>query len=343
VRDEPGITWDWAEAVRGALGALPAAVIVLAVDVSLGIAFALGTLPVAMLGVPPRRSQRPRLGLAGLAFAVSYALGSAAGLQAVVAVAALTVLAYAAVLFSVRKPAARLLPALLLPGFALGMNHPAPGGFIVAAVLLSGCAWALLVTYCWPQAHEPAIAATPPSTEPDPARARRETHLYAVLFAAAAGIGLALGYLLNMTHVAWSAAAAMFIMRPNPGLLTSRAIGRTVATFAGVVAAGLLLHRGPAEIAIAIVTVAVIAAMVAVRTSRWYVTGAGSGLLVLLISGISGRHVFDVTFAERLLETAIGAGLALTFGITIPAGLHWLTRKPRHRSNRAHDRPAAAR
>jgi hypothetical protein len=73
-----------------------------------------------------------------------------------------------------------------------------------------------------------------------------------------------------------------------------------VATFAGVVAAGLVLHRGPAEIAIAVVTVAVIAAMVAVHTSRWYVTGAGSGLLVLLISGISGTHVFDVTFAERL-------------------------------------------
>lgn len=68
---EAGITWDWAEAGRGALTALPAAVIMLAVDVSLGVVFALGTLPVAMLGVPPHRARRPRLGLAGLAFAVS--------------------------------------------------------------------------------------------------------------------------------------------------------------------------------------------------------------------------------------------------------------------------------
>jgi hypothetical protein len=127
VRHEVGITWNWAEAGRGAVCALPAAVILLAVDVSLGMVFAIATLPVAMLGVPPQRRQRPRLGLVGLAFAVSYGLGSVLGLWQVAAVAALTVLAFARVWFGVRKPAARLLPALLLPGVALGMNHPAPG------------------------------------------------------------------------------------------------------------------------------------------------------------------------------------------------------------------------
>jgi uncharacterized membrane protein YccC len=131
---------------------------------------------------------------------------------------------------------------------------------------------------------------------------------------------------LDLVHVAW-AAAAMFIMRPDPGLLASRALGRTVATFAGVVTAGLLLRRGPTEIALAVVTVAAITAMVAVCTSRWYVTGAGSGLIVLLISGVAGTHTFDVSFAERLLETGLGAGLALSFGVAIPAGLRWLARR----------------
>ena len=46
------------------------------------------------------------------------------------------------------------------------MNHPAPGGFAVAGVMVAGCA----------------------------------------------------RYLLDLVHVAW-AAAAMFIMRPDPGLL----------------------------------------------------------------------------------------------------------------------------
>ena len=173
--------------------------------------------------------------------------------------------------------------------------------------MLAGCSWATLITCCWPRTHPAAIAAAPPDPKPDPAATRRAMHLYAAMFAAAA--------------------AAMFIMRPDPGLLASRAVGRTAATFAGVIAAGLLLRRGPAEIALAVVTIAAIAAMTAVRTSRWYVASAGSGLIVLLISGISGTREFDISFAERLLETALGAGLALTFGVAIPAGLRWLTRK----------------
>jgi hypothetical protein len=342
VRDDAAITWDWAEAGRGALTALPAAVIMLAVDVSLGIVFALGTLPVAMLGVPPHRAQRPRLGLAGLAFAVSYALGSVLGLQAVVAVAGLTVLAYAGVMFSARKPAAKLLPAMMLPALALGMNHPAPDGFVVAGVMLAGCAWATLITYRWPQSHPPAIRSTPPGPAPDPAAARRATHIYAVLFTTAAGLGLALGYLLNLVHVAWAAAAAMFIMRPDPGLLTSRAIGRTVATFAGVAVAALLLRRGPTEIALAIVTVAAVAAMVAVHASRWYIAPAGSGIIVMLVSGAAGTRVLDVTFTERITETALGAGLALFFGVATPAGLRWLARRrTTNRTGQATVPPAA--
>jgi uncharacterized membrane protein YccC len=220
---------------------------------------------------------------------------------------------------------------MMLPALALGMNHPAPDGFVVAGVMLAGCAWATLTTYCWPQTHPPAIAPTPPRPAPDPAAARRATHIYAVLFTAAASLGLALGYLLGLVHVAWAAAAAMFIMRPDPGLLTSRAIGRTVATFAGVVAAALLLRRGPTEIALAIVTVAAIAAMIAVRASRWYIAPAGSGVIVMLVSGAAGPRVLDVTFTERITETALGAGLALTFGVAIPTGMRWLTR--RHTTN----------
>ena len=143
--------------------------------------------------------------------------------------------------------------------------------------------------------------------------------------------GLALGYLLNLVHVAWAAAAAMFIMRPDPHLLTSRAIGRTVATFAGVVAAALLLRREPTEIALAVVTIAAIAAMIAVRTSRWYIAPAGSGIIVMLVSGAAGTRVLDVTFTERITETALGAGLALTFGVAIPTGMRWLA--SRHTTN----------
>ena len=89
----------------------------------------------------------------------------------------------------------------------------------------------------------------------------------------------------------------------------------------------VLLRRGPTEIALAIVTVAAIAAMIAVRTSRWYIVPAGSAIAVMLASGAAGTHVLDVAFAERIAETALGAGLALTFGVAIPSGLRWLTRR----------------
>jgi hypothetical protein len=319
--DERGITWDWSGAARGALSALPGGAIVLA-DVTLGVVVALGSLVVAMLGVPPARKHRARLGLVGLGFAAAYALGSVLGLWSVAAIVGLVVLAYLGVEVSVRKPAARLLPALLLPALALGMNHPAPGGLIAASVMLAGCAWATVVTYAWPESQPPAVNATAADAAPEQPDPRRAARVYAFLFAAAAGIGLVLGYLLDLTHVAWSAAAAMFIMRPEPGLLASRAIGRVVATFAGVIAAGLVIRHGPADIVLAVLVVAAISAMVAVRTSRWYVAPAGSALIVLLLSGASSRSAFDISFSERLVETAIGAALALTFGIAVPRLVH---------------------
>lgn len=315
--DEPGIAWDWNGAARGALSALPGGAIVLG-DLTLGILIALGSLIVAMLGVPPSRRSRPRLGLVGVAFAAAYSLGSMLALSDVVAVVGLVVLAYLGVVASVRLPAARLLPAILLPALALGMNHPAPGGLVAAGVMLAGAAWATVITYAWPVSQPPTVNATAVEAAPPHRRAGRLARIWAFLFAAAAGIGLVLGYVLDFTHVAWSAAAAMFIMRPEPGLLASRAVGRVLATFAGVIAAGLIIRRGPAEIAIAVLVVAAIAAMVAVRTSRWYVAPAGSALIVLLLSGATSRSAFDISFAERLVETAIGAALALAFGIAVP-------------------------
>ena len=83
--------------------------------------------------------------------------------------------------------------------------------------------------------------------------------------------------------------------------------------------------------------------MVAVRASRWYIAPAGSGIIVMLVSGAAGTHVLDVTFIERIAETALGAGLALTFGVAVPAGLRWLTRRgTTGQSEQAPTTPAAS-
>ena len=249
----PAITWMWPEAIRGAICALPGAVILLAFNVSLGICFALGTLPVAMLGVPPARKARPRLVAAGLGFAVVYALGCLIGQWAIVAVACVTAFAYAAVLLASRKPAARLLPAILVPAFALGMNEPVPDGFAIAGMFVGGSVWAVLVAYCWPEKAVPARGtAQSPAGSPD----RGVVRTYA----------FAIGFLFDLAHVAWAAAAAM----------------------------------------------------IGTRTSRWYVASGATGLLVLLMAGVTSTQKFEVSFRDRLGETAIGAALALAFGVALP-------------------------
>jgi uncharacterized membrane protein YccC len=107
-------------------------------------------------------------------------------------------------------------------------------------------------------------------------------------------------------------------MRPDPDLLTSRAVGRVCATVAGVLLAALLYRRGVGEVAVAIITVCTVTAMVAVRTSRWYVTAAGSGLVVLLVSGVSSTQAFQHAFGDRIFETLLGAALALLLGVAVP-------------------------
>ena len=58
--------------------------------------------------------------------------------------------------------------------------------------------------------------------------------------------------------------------------------------------------------------------MIATRTSPWYVTSAGTGLLVLLMSGVSSTQQFQLSFHDRILETVIGATAAIVFGVVIP-------------------------
>ena len=58
--------------------------------------------------------------------------------------------------------------------------------------------------------------------------------------------------------------------------------------------------------------------MIGTRTSRWYVASGATGLLVLLMAGVTSTQKFEVSFRDRLGETAIGAALALAFGVALP-------------------------
>ena len=107
-------------------------------------------------------------------------------------------------------PRAAALPS---PAFALGMNEPCRTASRWRRCS-SRAARATLVAVCAPVAPRPAQA-RPRATSGRSASTR--------CFATAARLGLALGHLLDVAHVAWASAAALFIMRPDPALLASRA------------------------------------------------------------------------------------------------------------------------
>jgi uncharacterized membrane protein YccC len=85
-----------------------------------------------------------------------------------------------------------------------------------------------------------------------------------------------------------------------------------------VLLAAVLYRHGVGEVAVAIIAVGAVTAMVAIHTSRWYVTAAGSGLVVLLISGVSSAEAFQHAFGDRIFETLLGAALALVLGVVVP-------------------------
>jgi uncharacterized membrane protein YccC len=108
------------------------------------------------------------------------------------------------------------------------------------------------------------------------------------------------------------------VMRPQPDLLTSRGVGRVLATSAGVLFAWLVVRYQPADLLLAVVIVGVVAAIVATRTSRWYVTSAGTGILVMLLIGLSAPDELRYALLERFGETLLGVALAYTFGVAVP-------------------------
>jgi uncharacterized membrane protein len=247
--------------------------------------------------------------LIAVGFAVAYVVGSVVGRWPVVAVVVAAVVAAGSVLFG-WHPATKALAGIATPAVILGTNVPPSTGLALAGIFVAGGAWATLVALGWPSPK--STAAAPAPAPPIPGRPDRAVRVYALLYAAAAALGLMIGFAFGFEHVAWSAAAAVFIMRPQPELSLSRAVGRVVGTYAGVLLAALLGGHGLDRLAFAVV-VAAIGTAIGLRTSRWYITPGFTALVVVLVAGVGRVHDFDVVFVDRL-----GAAIALPFGVFVP-------------------------
>jgi hypothetical protein len=118
------IAWNWADAGHCALCALPSGLVILTGDANNGLAWAVGILPAAIIGMAPARRDRSTLvGIGGL-FAISIMIGSVLSQAAVRAVAGIFFIAYGCALLASRMALGQVAIALCAPVAAIGLSYP---------------------------------------------------------------------------------------------------------------------------------------------------------------------------------------------------------------------------
>ena len=284
--------------------------------VSVGIALSVGLLPVGLMGVRPLRRQRAGPGFVGVAFAVSLLLGSLLSRNAWVAVAGMLALPLLVSLPAVRPTARRLAFALIIPGVAIGLSFPELSDALTLAwAIAAGVLWMVALSLFLPERPLTVPPPAPPANE-------RQARIWGLMVGGAAGTATAVGEIVGVAHIGWAPTAALLVMRPQPGVLEQRSAGRVVSTLAGATAAAACVELAPAPAVLACIVAVVVIATIATRTSRWYVTSAGTSFLVLtlLLYGASLAAV-NSTFWTRVGAGVLGAALAVVFGVLVPRAI----------------------
>jgi uncharacterized membrane protein YccC len=192
----------------------------------------------------------------------------------------------------------------------VGLSYSGLGKAAAAAgLMLLGSVFGCAISMLWPE-HAPAAA---------PAAAPKPTLGYGVRLGAAGATAAAIGFLLDLEHVGWACAAALLVMRPAAEMQRLRSVGRVIAVAMGALAAIALVRLSPAAWIYSLAAIAALAACGATHRSRWYVTPAFTTFLVFLLLLYSRPQDAASRFAERLLETLLGVGIAYMFGLGLPA------------------------
>lgn len=320
-----GLTWSWPDALRCGLCTLPAAAVVVLGDPSKGLAFAVGVLPAAVIGLAPQRRQRVRIAATGVLFGASVLLGSLLVQTNVTAVVGIFVVALGAALLATRTSIGLVAMFLCAPVTAIGLSY----GDIVSAlglalIMIGGSVFAWLVFLAWPE--QPAETAPAQTLLPLPTATQ-----FGVCAGLAAAAATAIGLAIHTDHVGWAPAAALLVMRPAEEMQKIRMVGRLVSVVLGALAAVAFLRLSPSDAAVAAAAVAALAGAAGTHRSRWYVTSLFTTFLVLTMLLYSDATVANEQwrFAERVGETGIGVGLAYFFGLVVPRAMTWA----RHRRN----------
>jgi hypothetical protein len=300
------VVWDWANAGRCALCALPAALVIVAVDATKGLAWAIGILPAAIVGMAPQRRDRSKLVMIGALFAVSIAIGSLISQTALLAILGIFLIAYGSAVLASRVAFGALALALCAPVAAVGLSYTdLSEALALGLIMFAGSVWSYLVFLLW--AERPATPKRQAKLLPRPF-----ADTYGILLGLAAASSAAVGEAIHTDHVGWATAAAMFVMRPKPEMQQLRSVGRVVSVFVGALAAVVFVRTGPPAVAVAVAAIAAIAGVGGTRTSRWYVSPLFSTFLVLtlLLYSDATSAQEQWRFNERVGETVLGVAFA---------------------------------
>jgi hypothetical protein len=304
------IVWDWSRFGLGVVLALPA-IIGLIFDINTGLALAVGILPVVALPLAPlRRARIQSLVIAAIA-GVSLVVGSLLGRNAFVAVVGLFVICLGASLAALQSRAGQLALSFVAPLAGMGLSFESGKVSVVAGLMILSGAYAWAISLLWPE--RPATA-----QHESRAQTRREALDYGIRLGCAAATAAGIGFLFDLDHKGWVCGAALLVMRPSTGPLIARSVGRATSVLVGAFLGSLFVQAQPQSIVIAIVIGLVLAAMAATQPSRWYVTPAFTTFVVFML--LLWQHPTDTAwrFWQRNLETLLGVGIALLFGLAVP-------------------------
>ena len=123
----------------------------------------------------------------------------------------------------------------------------------------------------------------------------------------------------RLDHVGWATAACLLVMRPSAEMTRLRGAGRAASVTAGALAACLLAVVGAEPAVLAVAIGGALTGLAATRKSRWYVTGAFTTFLVILLLVYGVPSQAESRLVERVAETLLGVGVALVFGIGPPS------------------------
>jgi hypothetical protein len=320
VTGAPTIAWRWSWALLGAVCSLPAALVTLG-NPSFGLALAFGALPAAAVGVRGRRRERHVILVVGACIALRLVLGALLSGFWLAAVGGIFVLSLGAAILSAHARVGTLLMVLAVPmvGAGLSFNGDISIAGRLAVLLIAGSIHGWLVCLLWPE-------------EKVTARARAELPLRAVMAEYGVRLGLAgavcagLGFALTLEHKGWATAACLLVMRPTAEMTRLRGAGRAISVFAGALAACVLSIGDVAPVVIAVAVTLALAGLAGTRSSRWYVTAGFTTFIVILLLVYGRPEQEESRFLERVAETLLGVGIALIFGVLVPATTAWARR-----------------